>query len=83
MQALTERIKLLLCENVAPELDVRDIGDDDGLIRDLSLDSLQLLSLISELEKAFDFVLEDEDLDIQSFENVTSVAQFVQKKLEC
>ena len=79
--SLTNRIKRLLCENVAMELDYDEIGNGDALIEDLNLDSLQILTLITELESEFNFVLEDEDLDLRSFASIDAVAGLIETKL--
>lgn len=81
MEEMRNRIRSLLCSRVAPEVDADRVGDDDHLIEDLNLDSLQLLTLIGELENEFQFELDDEDLDLQSFSSVATVAQFVTTKL--
>lgn len=80
-QSLNNRIKTLLCTTVAPEIDIQAVGDDDRLIEDLNLDSLQLLGLISELEREFNFMLDDEDLDLNTFNSIATVADFVARKL--
>ena len=78
---LRNRIRSLICDNVAPEIDYAEVSDDAGLISDLNLDSLQILGLITELEREFEFTLDDEDLDLQALASVSTVAGFVEKKL--
>ncbi|MCH9693219.1 MAG: acyl carrier protein [Gammaproteobacteria bacterium] len=80
--SLIYRIKRLICEKVAPEIELESIGNDDMLIEDLNFDSLQILGLITEMEREFGFMLDDEDLDLEALVSVSSVSRFVAQKLD-
>jgi len=76
-----ERIKTLICNDVLVGVSVDEINDDTKLIEDLHLDSIQMIGLITGLEGEFDIVLDDEDLDLEYFTTINSLADFVRTKL--
>lgn len=57
---------------------------DPGALSDelTELDSLQTLELIVALEEAFDIDFEDEDLDFENFESVTTLVTLVHSRME-
>ncbi len=76
-----ERIKTLICNDVLVGVSVDEINDDTKLIEDLHLDTIQMIGLITGLEGEFDIVLDDEDLDLEYFTTINSLADFVRTKL--
>lgn len=52
-------------------------GHDTDLIEEGLLDSLGLVSLITELEAALGFELPLDDLDVDSFRTIRGIAEFV------
>jgi len=76
-----ERIKTLICNDVLVGVSVDEINDETKLIEDLHLDSIQMIGLITGLEGEFDIVLDDEDLDLEYFTTINSLADFVRTKL--
>ena len=78
--SINDRIKHIICENVAPEIESHEVNDTVSLIDDLNLVSIQILELIVQLEKEFGIELQDEDLDIASFANINAVAKLVEKR---
>ncbi len=54
-----------------------DIQDDTDLIETGTLDSLALVSLIMELETAFDLTVSYDDLEIEAFRSIHSISTFV------
>ena len=76
-----DTIKNMISNEVLVGVSVEEIGDDASLISDLNLDSIQMLSLITGLENAFDIMLDDEDLDLENLSSVKRLAEFVKKKL--
>jgi acyl carrier protein len=76
-----DTIKNMISNEVLVGVSVEEIGDDASLISDLNLDSIQMMSLITGLENAFDIMLDDEDLDLENLSSVKRLAEFVKKKL--
>ena len=78
---IQDKIKAMISNEVLVGVSVEEIGDDVSLISDLAMDSIQMLALITGLENEFDFILEDEDLDLDNLSSVNRLVEFVQKKL--
>lgn len=78
---IQDQIKRMISDEVLVGVSIEEIGSDMSLISDLSLDSIQMLALITGLENEFNFVLEDEDLDMENLSTVNRLAEFVQNKL--
>lgn len=76
-----DKIKSMISNEVLVGVSVDEIGDEASLISDLSLDSIQMLALITGLESEFDIMLDDEDLDLENLSSVNRLAEFVKKKL--
>jgi len=79
--AIQDQIKRLISNEVLVGVSVDEIGNDDSLISDLHLDSIQMIALITGLENEFGFILDDEDLDMENLSTVNRLAKFVQAKL--
>lgn len=72
-EEVTLRVRELLAE--ALHRDVHEIGLDDRLIEDLGAASVDLITLIFELEDAFGRTFEDED--IKGLTTVRSIVDFI------
>ena len=79
---LQHRIKDLLCREIILGITTGEVDDNASLVDDLALDSIQMIGLITALENEFEIELEDEDLDLQHFSTINSLAEFVQQKLD-
>lgn len=78
---IEDRIKKILAREVMVRLKPEEIDSTASLIDDIGLDSIQVLELIVALEDEFGITLEDEDLSLELFKNVNSVAAYVGQKL--
>ncbi|MCP4782957.1 MAG: acyl carrier protein [Fuerstiella sp.] len=59
----------------------KNLTDDDSLLHDGLIDSMGTLDVVMFLEETFDIVLEDEDLVMDNFATVSTLAEFVESKL--
>jgi len=57
-----------------------DFPDDQDLFASGVLNSLFALQLVVFVEKEFQITVENEDLDLQNFDGVNSIADFVLRK---
>ena len=84
MPDLKDRIRSLLIEKLRLE-DVKpeDIKDDTPLFGEgLGLDSIDALELVVALEKEFGIKIEDEDVGVKVFQNIDTLAAFIQEKTQ-
>ncbi|MCP4508881.1 MAG: acyl carrier protein [Fuerstiella sp.] len=59
----------------------KNLTDDASLLHDGLIDSMGTLDVVMFLEETFDIVLEDEDLVMDNFATVSTLAEFVESKL--
>lgn len=71
-----ERIKSIL---TCIKEKIKDDLDSDSLVSDGFLDSFDIISLISELEEAFDVEIDPDDVMSENFESIDAIAALVEK----
>lgn len=80
MEDLKPKLKAMIVErlflNVAPE----DIKDDEPLMETYNIDSVALFEVVVGLEEDFGVSMEDDEFNLDLFENVNTIADFVEKK---
>lgn len=82
MADLKDRIRVLIVEKLRLEkVKPEDIGDETPLFGEgIGLDSVDALELVVALEKEFGIRIADEDLGPKVFQNVGTLAAFVEAK---
>ena len=63
-------------------VEISEINDNTVLTKDLGFDSVQIISLIVEIESQFDIEIEDEDLDIEKLTVLKTLTDMVVNKLQ-
>jgi acyl carrier protein len=81
--ALKQRIKELMVENLMLQVTTAEIGDDLPLFGpgSLGLDSVDALQLVVALDKNFGLKIRDPEAAKQILRNVNTIAQAVQERL--
>ena len=77
-----EEIKEQIYKILADELNIKEkviFQDDILLIEDLGFDSMQLMSLIAELEDVFQIEFKDSDMLFDSFNRIGDLCELVNK----
>ena len=69
---------IAILEEIQPDLDT----DSKRLIDDQYLDSLSILSLVAELEDAFDVMIPAVEITAQNFNSVEGIYQLVERLKE-
>ena len=80
-QSIEDRIKVVLSREAMVELKPADIPENAKLIDTLGLDSVRIVELIVGIEDEFGIAIADEDLSLELFENVTSLAAFIRTRI--
>ncbi|MFC1460886.1 acyl carrier protein [Verrucomicrobiota bacterium] len=80
-ETIQDRIKLVLTRDAMVQMKPDEIESTASLINDIGLDSIQVLEFVVGLEEEFGISLEDEELSVELFENVNSIAQFIERKI--
>ena len=74
--ALQQQVTALFAEKL--NLDVASAETD--LIEAGLLDSLALVELLAQLEESFDVSISTDDLELENFRSITSIAMFVMQR---
>jgi len=79
--SLNQQIKILIVRTLGLEVAPDEIPDDETLFGDgLAADSIILLEIIAALEEEFSFEIEDDDLRVELFDSVNSIAAYIRKE---
>ena len=80
--AVTVRLKAILATDLGLNFSADEIRDNHPLMADgLSLDSIGLVELIALVEEKFQFQVQEEDLTMTTFENVSSLAEIISRRV--
>lgn len=77
-EELKQKTKSIVAE-ILPNINQEEIADNIDIFS-LGLDSINVMSLISNLQEAFDFTLEIDELNFENFQTVSTIVAMVQKK---
>ena len=79
-ERIEDRLKEILVERLFLGVSPSEIGDEDNLVEDHGIDSVQVLEIVVALEEEYDVSLEDDEFDIKTFETIRSIADCVRDK---
>ena len=78
--SVVSKLKQIIAEDLDVDLKVEEIDEKVPLFEEgLGLDSVVLVELISLIERRFGFEFEDEDLNVETFHNIQSLAAIIEK----
>jgi acyl carrier protein len=81
-EIVVERIKRIVVEDLDVNLSYEDLNETVPLFEEgLGFDSVVLVELISFIEKRFNIEMGDEALNMDTFQNLGSVAQVICRQL--
>jgi acyl carrier protein len=78
----TEQIKQEAKEVVLailPDVSSEDLNEESDIFS-LGLDSINAMTLVSNLQDAFDIQLETNEINFENFQNLATIAEMVEKK---
>ena len=82
-EAIFDKLKNLL--NEGKFMSIRNIDENikhgTSLIKDLALDSIQIIELIISIEKEFGISFDAEELDLSLFDNIDDTVNFIMQKM--
>lgn len=79
---IKEKLKKIIVDIAPIAVEIGEINDNTVLTKDLGFDSVQIISLIVEIESQFDIEIEDEDLDIEKLTVLKTLNDMVVNKLQ-
>jgi len=77
---LNAQLKRMIVERLFLNVSAEDIQDDENLMDQYSIDSVNLFEIIVGLEDEFGIALEEEDFNVETFSTVGNIAAFVTQK---
>ena len=77
-ESVLESVKKIIAETL--ELDVKDIKEDNKLIADLGMESLDLVDLVVAFEDKYKVTIEDKD--VKTLQTVKDIVTYIENKKE-
>ncbi|MFO8079991.1 MAG: acyl carrier protein [Armatimonadota bacterium] len=77
---LKQRIKDMIVERLFLDADPNEIEDDENLMENYEIDSVNLFEIVVGLEEEFEISFEDEDFSVDLFATVNNLAEYVEQK---
>ncbi|MCU0533551.1 MAG: acyl carrier protein [Hydrococcus sp. Prado102] len=78
VEELKQKTKSIISE-LLPNIGIEEINDDIDIFN-LGLDSINAMTLISNLQEAFDIKLESYELNFENFQTISTIVEMVQNK---
>ena len=78
MEKIKEKIRSIIALEILEEGNTIVIEDSMSIIDDIGLDSIQILQLIATLEREFEITFSGEDLDLNNFESINTIAEVIE-----
>lgn len=79
---IKEKLKKIIVDIASIAVGISEINDNTILTKDLGFDSVQIISLIVEIESQFDIEIEDEDLDIEKLTVFKTLTDMTVNKIQ-
>jgi acyl carrier protein len=76
------KLKQLVIEVTQLKIAPETISDTANLFNDCGLDSTSVVDLVVGLEQNFDISVDDDELDVKLFQDLSKLAEFVEAKQE-
>ncbi|MEJ5352434.1 MAG: phosphopantetheine-binding protein [Melioribacteraceae bacterium] len=73
-------IKKIIVQKVGLKIALEDINENDSLYF-LGLDSVGTITLAAALEENFNIVIKDEDFSLALFQNISTLAKYIEQRL--
>lgn len=77
---LRQQLKNMIVERLFLKVAPEEIADDDNLMDEFNIDSVNLFEIIVGLEDEFQIALQEEDFNVETFSTVNNIAAFVEQK---
>lgn len=77
---LENKVKAIVAKNSNENIAIEHINEKIRLIEDLGYDSIQLITMIVDLETDFNIMFEDEDLEVDKLNKVNNLIDIIKEK---
>ena len=81
--SIEHRVKQVIIRTLSLEVDAEEIDDEDALFGGgLGINSMATIEIIVGLEEEFDIEVPDEDLRVELFDSVQTMADYIRTALQ-
>lgn len=77
---IEDQLKAMIVERLMLNAKAEDIGDEDDLIKQWNVESVQLMEIVIGLEEVFGIQLGDDEFSIKKFRTVKNIGDVVRAK---
>ena len=77
---LKPQIEQMIVERLFLEVEPEQISDEENLMEEYDIDSVNLFEIVVGLEEVFDVSLEDADFSLETFSTVNNIADYILQK---
>jgi len=82
MNEITQQLKKIIANDLDVNVNQENLVDNVSLLEGgIGLDSIAVMELISILEQTFGFTFSDDDLNMEAFQTLTTLSEFVSQKV--
>lgn len=82
MEDIEKKVKEVILRAFDAQIDPEDIDVEVPLMEDgIGLDSVSILEIITGIEEEFELTVEDEEISDELFESISSLIDYVRRKL--
>lgn len=74
---------LSLIKNIKKENIPLEIVDESNIFKELSFDSLNMITLLMDIEKSFNISIEADDYDYEAISTIGSIVNMIERKISC
>jgi len=74
------QLKEMIVERLFLDVDPAAIADDENLMENYEIDSVNLFEIVVGLEEQFEISFEDEDFSVDLFATINNLAEYVEQK---
>ncbi|WP_293093024.1 acyl carrier protein [Moorena sp. SIOASIH] len=78
---IQEQVQGLVLE-VIPDVTLEDLQDDVDIFN-LGLDSINTMTLISNLQETFEIELDVSEISFDNFQNISTIVEMIEEKKSC
>ena len=80
-ERIEDRLKRMIVERLFMSLSPDELDEEKSLLDEYDVDSVSLLELVVGIEEEFRITIGDNDFDVDNFETVAKLANFVRLRL--
>ena len=77
---IQEKLKKYLLMELAADLGIEKLAEDDDLLEQGIIDSMGIMNVIAFMEEQFEIAVEDQEIVPENFQTIKNMEQFIGQK---